>query len=138
MARFADAHAIDSEVVDGNDIVAVSRAAKRLIGQARANHTPGFLEAVTYRWRGHVDWREDVDVGVNRSAADLARWKGRDPVRRLAEALINARHLSEASYETLQRRIRAEVKAAWQASQKAPPPPQSAILAHVYARGAKP
>jgi TPP-dependent pyruvate/acetoin dehydrogenase alpha subunit len=133
MARFADAHGVDCEVVDGNDVLAVSRAAKRLVGEARVGRGPGFLEAVTYRWRGHVDWREDVDVGVNRSAGDLAKWKGRDPVRRLAEALINAQHMSQGGYEALQRRIRSEVDAAWRTSQEAASPAPAALYEYVYA-----
>ena len=33
---------------------------------------PYFIEFITYRWFGHVDWREDVDVGVNRSKNDIS------------------------------------------------------------------
>ena len=33
----------------------------------RESPEPFLIEAVTYRWFGHVDWREDIDVGVSRS-----------------------------------------------------------------------
>ena len=65
-ARFADAHLIDTEVVDGNNVVEVANAAGRLIEQARTGKGPGFLECVTYRWRGHVGPDENIDVGIRR------------------------------------------------------------------------
>jgi pyruvate dehydrogenase E1 component alpha subunit len=137
MARFADAHGIDNEVVDGNDVLAVSRAAKRLISQARSTNTPGFLEAVTYRWRGHVDWREDTDVGVNRSAEDLAKWKGRDPIRRLADALIREKHLTQAAFDLVEGEVKAQVEAAWVNSQATPLPSERALADYVYARSSE-
>jgi ubiquinone/menaquinone biosynthesis C-methylase UbiE len=36
-----------------------------------------------------VDWREDIDVGVNRSAEDVNAWRKRDPVARLVAGLQN-------------------------------------------------
>ena len=64
-----------NELVDGNDIVQISNAAQSLIKKARKDNKPGFIEAITYRWYGHVDWREDIDVGLNRSKEDLNNWK---------------------------------------------------------------
>lgn len=68
VSRFAAAHNINYHIVDGNDILSVKNASKILVNNARLNCLPGLLEAVTFRRYGHVDWREDIDVGVNRSA----------------------------------------------------------------------
>ena len=87
-ARFAEANNIQSEIIDGNDIVAVGEAAGRAVSRARDKQGPSFIEAITFRWYGHVDWREDIDVGVNRSAEDVQAWKSLDPVRRLEQAMI--------------------------------------------------
>jgi pyruvate dehydrogenase E1 component alpha subunit len=81
VARYAAANGMAWEVVDGNDPVALHKASQKLVERARSGEGPGFLEAVTYRWRGHVGPREDEDVGVQRKD-DLARWKLRDPIRR--------------------------------------------------------
>lgn len=135
MARFADAHGVDSEVVDGNDVIAVARAAGRLIRQCRESGLPGFLEAVTYRWKGHVDWRDDIDVGVNRSAEDLAQWKRRDPVRRLADALAASGALAPAAFAERVRRVQGSVDAAWTASQNGALPAADALSTHVLHGG---
>lgn len=132
-ARFAAANDIPYEVVDGNDVVKVRAAAARLIERARAGHGPGFLEAVTYRWYGHVDWREDIDVGVNRSAEEVGVWRKRDPIARLvaglqALGLIDADHL--AAMET---KIAEEVAEAWKLAQSDAYPPLSALTSRVFA-----
>jgi pyruvate dehydrogenase E1 component alpha subunit len=135
VARFADAHCIDAEVVDGNDVVAVSSATGRLVQRARAGGGPGLIEAVTARWYGHVDWREDVDVGVNRSTVDLANWRARDPVRRLADAMRTRGDLGESWQTEQEQRLRAEIESAWQRAVDDPYPPESALLDRVYAPG---
>lgn len=131
VARFAEAHKMHTEVVDGNDIVAVAKATDRLLKKARAGEGPGCLEAVTYRHRGHVGPREDNDVGLKRQE-DLTQWKKRDPVTRLKAALRNANLLSASTEQELEQRITQQVEHAWALAEKAPYPPTSALLDLVY------
>ncbi len=132
-ARFAAANDIPYEIVDGNDVVQVRAAAARLIGRARAGEGPGFLEAVTYRWYGHVDWREDIDVGVNRSAEHVDAWRRRDPVARLVAGLQAAGLMDDAQFKGFEAEIGVEVAQAWQQAQADPYPPLSAIISRVFA-----
>ncbi len=133
IARFADAHGIPAHVVDGNDIVAVARAAGTLVDAARRGAGPGFLEAVTQRWYGHVDWREDIDVGVNRSTIDLENWRGRDPVRRLRESLEARGLWSATQHQALERALESELDSAWERAMADPYPDARALLDRVYA-----
>lgn len=133
-ARFAVANDIPFAVVDGNDVVAVAKAAGELIGRARDGNGPGFLEAVTYRWYGHVDWRDDVDVGVSRSAEHLANWRARDPVRRLGDALIDARMWSPGQAVALETDLASEIAQAWGQAMNDPYPSEAALLDRVYAQ----
>ncbi len=132
-ARFAAANDIPFEMVDGNDVLAVRAAAARLIDHARAGGGPGFLEAVTYRWYGHVDWREDIDVGVNRSAVDLDGWRRRDPVARLAAGLRAAGLLDEARQVAMESEVADEVALAWTRALADPTPAPEAVTSYVYA-----
>jgi pyruvate dehydrogenase E1 component alpha subunit len=132
-ARFAVAHDIPCEVVDGNNVVAVSDAAQRLVGRARRGGGPGFLEAVTYRWYGHVDWREDIDVGVNRSTEDLARWRARDPVGRLRTAMEQAGFWTGTDHASLVDELDGVVADAWNLAMDDPWPAPGALLDRVFA-----
>lgn len=132
-ARFAAANDIPYEVVDGNDVVKVRLAAARLISLAREGHGPGFLEAVTYRWYGHVDWREDIDVGVNRSSKDVLLWRKRDPVARLVNGLKALGLIDEYQLADMEAEISKEVADAWQIAQTDAYPPLSALTSRVFA-----
>jgi len=132
VGRFAEAHRIPVETIDGNDAVAVSAASERMISRMRRGEGSGFLEAVTYRWRGHVGPSEDIDVGVNRSA-DLALWKARDPVRRMFDALKSAGNMDDLELERMNQSVVAEVTEAWQRAAGAAFPDGSTLMDLVYA-----
>lgn len=132
VSRFADAHNIEARVVDGNDVVAVSNATEELLQIARAGKGPGFLEAITYRWRGHVGPDENIDVGVRRKNEDLLAWKNRDPIRRLMEGMQNKKLLEKGEFEKMESDIRAFVNKSKEKALEAPYPEQSALLDLVY------
>lgn len=133
--RFAHAHNVAYELVDGNDVVAVSRAAQQLISRSRDGNGPGFLEAVTFRWYGHVDWRDDIDVGVNRSMTEMANWKARDPISRLRAAMGASKMWSEKDDAVLADSVRSTVDRAWQAATADPWPDANVLLDYVYSSG---
>lgn len=69
--------------IDGNDIVAVDDAVGEAVRKMRAGSGPFFLEARTYRLRGHTA----ADAAAYRPADEVQeRWKS-DPMARCAEAL---------------------------------------------------
>ena len=133
IARFGRAHQIACEVVDGNDVLAVRDSARKLIKIAREQRRPGFLEAVTYRWRGHVGPNEDIDVGVRRSAEELAAWKRRDPVRRLVKGMIASEYITEERFSDLQQRVRDDVQNFCEKADAAEFPASDVLLDLVYA-----
>ena len=132
-ARFAAANDMLYFIVDGNDVVAVREAAAKLISRARAGEGPGYLEAVTYRWYGHVDWREDIDVGVNRSAENMDAWRRRDPIARLVSGMISAQICSAGDVVEMEARVKHEVAEAWKLALNDPYPKETAILDRVFA-----
>ncbi len=133
IARFAEANGIPAEVVDGNDVVAVMETARSFVQRARRGQGPGFIEAVTYRWRGHVGPREDIDVGLRRKGADLAAWKKRDPVERLVAAMRGRGDLRRGEFVRLVEETRETVRSAVQRAERAPYPDPGTLLDHVYA-----
>lgn len=134
-ARFAAANGVPYQVVDGNDVVAVAAAAEELIGTARSGKGPGFIEAVTFRWYGHVDWREDIDVGLHRSVEELNNWRQRDPIRRLKDAMLKAGMWTEQDDKALEATLQQEMAAAWAQAMQDPYPDAAALLDRVYYQG---
>jgi TPP-dependent pyruvate/acetoin dehydrogenase alpha subunit len=133
MSRFAVANDIPHKLVDGNDVVAVANAATKLVGDARSGKGPGFLEVVTYRWYGHVDWRDDIDVGVHRSLEEVDNWRARDPIRRLSIAMTNANMWSGEKENAFNTELDEQIEAAWERAMGDPSPANTATLDRVYA-----
>jgi len=132
ISRFAIANDIPYKLVDGNDVVAVAKAAKELIDDIRAGKGPGLIELVTYRWYGHVDWRDDVDVGVDRSLDDIENWKARDPILRLSKSMIKAKMWTIEKEKNLNNKIDKEIQIAWEMAMNDPYPSPDATLKYVY------
>jgi TPP-dependent pyruvate/acetoin dehydrogenase alpha subunit len=81
----AEAMEIPTVAVDGMDVWAVREAAVEAVERVRAEGTPTFAEARTYRFVGH----SRSDPGKYRPEGELERWQERDPLliaeRRLVE-----------------------------------------------------
>ena len=134
VSRYAKSHLLNTEVVDGNNLVEVYEATQRLLEKARNGEGAGFLEVITYRWRGHVGPREDNDVGLQRNE-DLAVWKKRDPVQRLVTSMVEKDYLTDSEYETLKSEVVAEVNEAWNKAVKDPYPDTKRLTELVYSDG---
>jgi pyruvate dehydrogenase E1 component alpha subunit len=133
VGRFAAANSIPYEVIDGNDVLAVSSLTEKLVENARLGKGPALIEAVTHRWFGHVDWREDIDVGVNRSQKDLENWRARDPVVRLSSAMIEYGLLTDGELFKMEEELYTQIEEAWNQAIKDPYPKESVLLKCVYA-----
>ena len=130
--RFAKAHEIETKLVDGNDVVEIYRTSSEFIRKMRLKPEPYLIEAITYRWFGHVDWREDIDVGVARSKKDLLNWKKRDPIKRLSDAMINKKIWTIANQHTLDAKVDELINENWEKALKDDFPDRKTLLDNVY------
>jgi TPP-dependent pyruvate/acetoin dehydrogenase alpha subunit len=134
ISRFAIANDIPYKLIDGNDVVAVVDAAKTLIDDIRSGQGPRLMEMVTYRWYGHVDWRDDIDVGVARSIDDIKDWKKRDPIARLSKAMMSKGIWDKEKEEALNKELDDQINVAWDKAISDPYPNEDATLNYVYSK----
>ena len=130
-ARFAKAHGIPFKVIDGNNLTEIYKASQNSVNHCRENNGPYFIEAMTYRWRGHVGPSEDTDVGVKRKD-DLNTWKKRDPIRRLKDSLINKNIFSESDFNEITKLIDKNLAEQWEKAKKSPYPSKKLLSKIVY------
>jgi TPP-dependent pyruvate/acetoin dehydrogenase alpha subunit len=130
-ARFARAHQMRFATVDGNDVAGMVKLLQKEIAEMRATNAPFFLEAFTYRWKGHVGHREDIDVGVKRGD-DLIAWKKRDPIQRLAQSMIENNIISNQSLQDLNNSIQERIEEDWKKAEAAAFPDQNFLFKPVY------
>ena len=131
-SRFAEANCIPHKLLDGNDVVKVFQNSKDLIDNLRNGGGPAILELITYRWYGHVDWREDIDVGVARSMDDIKNWKARDPIHRLSQSMTHSKIWTKEEERKLNNKIDTEIQTAWDKAMNDPYPSKDSILKFVY------
>jgi len=115
--------------VDGNDVLAVSNAARDAVERARAGAGPTLLECRTYRTRAHAEGMGDYTY---RTREEVAVWRERCPIKRYRTHLVESAQASAAELDEIDAAIRAEVEAASQAAEKAAWPAASVATAHVY------
>jgi TPP-dependent pyruvate/acetoin dehydrogenase alpha subunit len=131
MATHADTYGIPAVTVDGNDLAAVRAAAGEAVARARSGGGPSFIEALTYRLRGHYEG----DPAKYRELSEVAEWKARDPLVRTATMLIEARVLDRGGRDIarIERTARAQVQAAEEAALAGSLPAAEALATEVYA-----
>jgi TPP-dependent pyruvate/acetoin dehydrogenase alpha subunit len=129
LSNLASAFQIPHTLVDGNDVEAVSLAAKDLVNQARADG-PRVLECKTHRVRGHFEG----DPQKYRSADELSVGEGIDPLKqaeqKLAQRGVAAKVIARIIDET-EKRVAASIERARTDQQ----PNFAAAIADVYTAG---
>lgn len=124
------AHGVPGIRVDGNDVIAVYRATREAIQNARNGKGPTLLECRTYRWRGHVGASWDMDVGVKRKD-ELKDWLPRDPVARLS-AFLQKRGVVKGALSLAEQEVRDEVEAALGSARRSLYPEKDDLRKHVF------
>ncbi len=120
--ELATPHGIPGVQVDGNDALAVRAAADEAVARARAGDGPSLLECLTYRWSGHYVG----DPERYRPKEEVAAWRERDPLPRLAAVL------GEARAAEIDAEVGAELRAAAERALAAPVTGPEALLEHVW------
>ena len=129
--RFAEPNGIQSAQVDGNNLLEMDRIANKAIVHIRNDNGPFIIEAVTYRFKGHVGHDENVDVGLERNK-DLSKWKKRDPILRALQGLIEVDFISKEKHDNLCRGIEQHLITEWEQAQKDPFPKEAQLQETVY------
>ena len=122
--RGGPAYGMPGILVDGNDIEDMARVAREAANRARNGGGPTFIEAKTYRFRGH----SMSDPMKYRSKEEADKAKERDPIV-LYETILKERGwIDEAGIDELHDKIKVEVDQAIEFAENAPEPPDHALF----------
>lgn len=115
--------------VDGNDPVAMWQAAGEAVDRARAGGGPTLVEAMTYRFFGHINGDDMAYMPADERAAAMDA----DPVLRLRAWLVTEGHCSEDELATIERDAEAAVDEAVAFALESPAPSIDELYSDVYA-----
>lgn len=117
-----------TQIVDGQDPLAVHEAARRAVEHARGGQGPAFIEAMTTRVDGHYTG----DMQPYRSKEEVAEAKARDPLVLTRRRLIDL-GVAESELDEIWDAACAEMAAADERASKAPAPTGERIYEGLWA-----
>ena len=129
VADRAQAYGFEGVVVDGTDVVAVYREAKRAIDKAREGGGPTLLECMTLRMEGHAV--HDDAFYVPREMFE--EWAKRDPIERFRSWLRDNASLTDEEEEEIAAGVKKLLNDAIARADESPLPDPSEVTHGVYA-----
>lgn len=122
-------HGIKTFYVDnGNDVLAVLRAADEAVGLVR-HGWPCFIEARTYRWKEHWGSGEDWHLGY-RTLEEGKQWMENCPLKNL-EQLMGVRGFDESVFVEMEEKLKREIEEVVDFAFKSEPPSSEELLTGV-------
>ncbi len=129
VADRAASYRIPGVTVDGNDPLAVYAAAKTAIERARGGGGPTLIEAVTFRFNGHLIG----DMGEYIPKAEYQAALAADPYPKYRQWLIDNGHAGGTDLDALEAEVKTEVDEAVKFAFDSPLTDPSEIKRDVYA-----
>lgn len=131
IADRAPAYGIPGVAADGNDVLAVYRAANEAINRARNGAGPTLMEFRTYRWKGHVGPTSDIESGC-RPADEHEEWIKKCPLDRFRAYLLENDLLSQHEVNHITAGVERAVNEAIDFAKKSPHPDAAELLGQVW------
>jgi pyruvate dehydrogenase E1 component alpha subunit len=129
ISTWGASYGVKSLTVDGNDVDAVTAAAKDAVAYVRGSRKPFLLETYTYRLRGHME----PDPATYVDPAELQSWKERDPIATYEQRLLAEHAITPAELDAMKSRVRARIEDAAQFAMESPYPGFEELTTNVYA-----
>jgi len=127
--RRAQCYGMEVQTVDGMDVLSVIEMAERCVNCVRSESRPIFVEAITYRYRGH----SMSDPGHYRSRDEVEEWRRRDPIALFGNVLVSEGTLSKQDIEAISAECERTIDESVAFAEASEPPPRESLYEHVYA-----
>lgn len=125
----AEAYGIRSEQVDGMDVMEVRSHVNEALKLVRRGEGPHFIEAITYRYRGH----SMADPEFYRNKEEVEHWRSLDPIASFISALQNRGTFNQEEVRAIADRVEEEVRQAVEFAEQSPDPALESLYENVYA-----
>src|SRR5438067_988721 len=129
VAQKSCAYELESEFVDGMDVLAMRQATERAIKRARGQSLPTLIEARTYRYMGH----SMSDPGNYRTRAEIEKYQERDPIKTFQKKLKDGGIITDDDIANIEAQVKEVVERAVRFADESPLPDPSELYTDVYA-----
>jgi TPP-dependent pyruvate/acetoin dehydrogenase alpha subunit len=129
VADRAQAYGFEGVVIDGTDVLAVYREAKRAVEKARSGGGPTLLECLTLRMEGHAVHDDAFYV----PKVMFERWAENDPIERYRSWLRENAEMTDEEEDEISTGVKKLLNDALARAEESPMPDPSSLLEGVYA-----
>ena len=127
----AEGYDMPGEIVDGMNFREVRDKLSEIIASIRKDPHPAFVEARTYRYRGH----SMSDPASYRTKEELEKYRLDDPITRLRAQLTREGKLSNEQFGEMDKRAKEEALASVRFAEKSAEPPLEDLYKYTYLNG---
>ncbi len=125
----AEGYQIPNECIDGMDVMKVREAAQKALETVRTSQSPYFLEAETYRFRGH----SMGDPERYRTSEEVKRWQhDEDPLGIYHKYLVAKKFATAEELDAQEKTAEQEIQAAVQFAEISPEPLPEDLYDNLY------
>ncbi|MGH8095438.1 MAG: pyruvate dehydrogenase (acetyl-transferring) E1 component subunit alpha [Chthoniobacterales bacterium] len=124
----AEGYDMRGEIVDGMNFREVRDKLSEIVNSIRKDPHPAFVEARTYRYRGH----SMSDPASYRTKEELEKYRMEDPITRLRAQLTRENKLTNEQFDELDKQAKQEVMASVKFAEESPEPPLEELHAYTY------
>ena len=124
----AESYKVPAAQIDGMDIVAVRDATIEALARVRSGDGPVFIEAMTYRIRGH----SVADPSAYRGAAEVDEWRAADPIEKFKALSLEGSLITHEEIVVIDQEVDAVVEEAVRFAEESPEPDMDSLYENVY------
>lgn len=128
LKKVSEPFGIPNLEVDGMDVLAVNQATQDVVERVRKGSGPFFIEAKTYRFRGH----SVADPSNYRGKSEEETWKKRDPITSLETSMIQSGLVKKDEISNIRSSVEAEIADAVKFALESPDPEDTTLYHNVY------
>ena len=125
----AEYYKIPAVQIDGMDLMEVREATSEALRRVRAGNGPVFIEAMTYRYRGH----SMADPVNYRDHSEVEEWRINDPIDRFKALALEEGLITPQDMERIQKEVAEVIAQAIEYAKDSPFPELDSIYDNVYA-----
>ena len=126
--QMAEAYKIPAAQIDGMDLVAVRDATTDSLSRIRSGSGPVFLEAMTYRFRGH----SVADPSAYRDRAEVEEWRLKDPIESFKLLSLEEGLITQEEVAIIDGEVGSAIEEAVRFAEESPDPDLDSLYDHVY------
>ncbi|MFZ0169826.1 MAG: pyruvate dehydrogenase (acetyl-transferring) E1 component subunit alpha [Candidatus Dormiibacterota bacterium] len=126
----AEGYTMPAVQCDGMEVLSVYEAVQKAAEHCRSGQGPFFVEALTYRFRGH----SMADPELYRAKAEVQRWRTKDPIPRFGDFCVKHGICTPKELAQVNEEVEQEMLDAVAFADKSPWPEAADVARWIYAK----